>query len=118
MTGHRLQAARLWARVVALAVDWTAALAPTAALAGSALGGLVDQVWAPLREGAYLVAWTGLGRPAGPAAPGSGRAASGPAMGRTPGRELGVLTRAPTVLGEPTWRGGWRRGHPAPLESC
>jgi hypothetical protein len=35
---------------MALVVDWTAAGVPTAALAGSAPGGLVEQVWAPLRD--------------------------------------------------------------------
>jgi hypothetical protein len=82
MTGLQLQAARWWAPVVAPVVDWTAALAP---VAGSTPGGLEELVSARLCEGAHLVGWSGLGGPAGPAAPGSARAASGPAMGGRPG---------------------------------
>jgi hypothetical protein len=43
---------------VALVVDWTGAL--VAALAGSARGGPVEPVWAPLRDLAYLFGWTGM----------------------------------------------------------
>jgi hypothetical protein len=43
-------------------------LALLAALAGSAVGALVAQVWAPLRAAAYLVGGIGMGR-SGAAAP-------------------------------------------------
>jgi hypothetical protein len=63
MPGRQLQAPRLWSRVVALVVDCTAALALAllAALAGSVPGGLVEPVWTPLRDVAYLVGGIGMG---------------------------------------------------------
>ncbi len=35
-------------------------MALLAALAGSALGGLMEPVWALLRDVAYVVGWTGM----------------------------------------------------------
>ena len=56
MTGHQPQAARLGARVVALVVDWTGALALGAA-GGGGLGGRRpgERVRSPLRDVAYVV---------------------------------------------------------------
>jgi hypothetical protein len=101
MTGQQVQVARLWARVVALVVDWTAALALAlrAALAGSALGGPVEQVWAPLREGAYLVGGIGTGRSRAGRLPGPRTSAGGSRHGRTLGRELDVKLPPSAVTG-------------------
>ena len=99
MAGTSWQAARLWAPVVVLAIDWTAG-----AGAGGGVGGLGAGrpggagIGAAVRGGpSGRLDRAGAARGAG----GSGICAGGERTGHgwTPGRELGVLTRCLTVGG-------------------
>jgi hypothetical protein len=59
-------------------------LAVPVAWAGSAPGALMEQVWAPLRDAAYLVGGIGMGRQRRGSSPVRARAAAAPATGGRP----------------------------------